>query len=208
MCWDYLIAVVQVSVLLQSYDNITNLLTNGSAAFIWKLHSHWLKGLRRHLQWYDNITSLLTNGSAAFIWKLRSHWLKGLRQRHITVIHMYKPQCRVFLYPCTHYPPCMPHNCTQWWSPFQKSTQLVALEKDLAELQDQHMTLQRNSDLHRQKVSHIMLQMTNLFLSVTVVSIFYHSDNVQSNLFNFINEFTLLWWIHVFCFKFCDAIFF
>ena len=40
----------QGSVSLQRRDNVTSLLANGSAAFIWKLHCHWLKGLwQRHV---------------------------------------------------------------------------------------------------------------------------------------------------------------
>ena len=60
----------------------TSLAAKRSAAFIWKLHCHWLKGLS-WLQWSGASTSLTTNRSAAFIWKLRCHWLKSLSKRQI-----------------------------------------------------------------------------------------------------------------------------
>ena len=54
-CWWDTIGSIHVPVLLPRSDAVASRLASGSAAFIWKLHCHWLRGLRWHqiaIVWY------------------------------------------------------------------------------------------------------------------------------------------------------------
>ena len=97
--------VVNKLLLLPPYDYHASLVANGSAAFKWKLHCHWLKGLwdvsnlcqQSWDSWsgipirtlspslgpvlliaYESNASFVANGGAAFKWKMHFHWLQGL----------------------------------------------------------------------------------------------------------------------------------
>ena len=79
-------------------DAVTSFLTNGSAAFIWKLHCHWLRGLRQRQiaiviqgpgpcltittwRWRKRLTKCQRSFQ-----KLRRHWPKRLCQRHVAMV--------------------------------------------------------------------------------------------------------------------------